>query len=322
LHIAATGGDFLEEYRIVLPGGAIRWVVARGRAQEATDRSGPHFAGISVDVTARKLVEAEHRASIAHLQAAFDAAGLGFYVMSDRGEVATLDDRMRDLLAIPPELEPRIRAFWLEHVHPDDRDRVIQASRDVIDGDVERLSRVYRYQHPTRGLVWYRHTTRTFERDPSGRAARVAGVVQDITEQRRTEEELSTLSRRLIRAQEAERALIARDLHDDVTQRMAVLAIELGRAESSAPGGVPSETLKTVREGLVRLSEDVHSLAYRLHPAVLEELGLAEALRTECERKGRHGGIDVTLDLDPVPAAVVAACPRVVDDRVRNGGIG
>jgi signal transduction histidine kinase len=62
--------------------------------------------------------------------------------------------------------------------------------------------------------------------------------------------------------------------------------------------------MRTVREGLIRLSEDIHSLAYRLHPSVLEELGLAEALRTECERRGRRGGIDVTLDLDPVPAAL------------------
>jgi signal transduction histidine kinase len=85
---------------------------------------------------------------------------------------------------------------------------------------------------------------------------------------------------------------------------MAVLAIELGRAESSAPGGVQGATLKTVREGLIRLSEDVHSIAYQLHPSVLEELGLAEALRTECERKSRHAGFGVTLDLDPVPAAV------------------
>ena len=250
------------------------------------------------------LADAEHRANIARLEAAVDAAGLGFYLMSPPGETAILDDRTRDLFGVPPEQEPRLRAFWLEHVHPDDRDQVIQASRAVNDEGVEGLSRVYRYQHPTRGLVWYQHTTRTFERDPSGRATRVAGVVQDITEQKRTEEELSTLSRRLIQAQEAERALLARDLHDDVTQRMAVLAIELGRAESSAPGGVQAETLRTVREGLVGLSEDIHSLAYQLHPSVLEELGLAEALRTECERKGRHGGFDVTLDLDPVPAAV------------------
>ena len=152
--------------------------------------------------------------------------------------------------------------------------------------------------------------------------SRTAGAIQDITDQKRTEEDLRTLSRRLIQAQEAERALLARELHDDVTQRMAVLAIDLGRAESAAPGDRQFETLRTVREGLVRLSEDIHSLAYQLHPSVLEELGLAEALRTECERRGRRGGIDITLDFDPVPAAFgkdAALCLyRVAQEALNN----
>ena len=300
----ASVSEFADEYRIILPGGDVRWIAARGQLQPEKGAPPHRLLGISLDVTARKHAEAAQRAVIARLEAAIDAAGLGFYLMTPPGETADLDDRTRALFGIPPDEEPRLRTFWLEHVHPDDRERVIQASRDVKDEGVERLSRVYRYQHPTRGLVWVQHTTRTFERDAAGRPTRVAGVLQDITEQKRAEEELSNLSRRLIQAQEAERALLARELHDDVTQRMAVLAIELGQAESAAPGGAQSNTLRTVREGLVRLSEDIHSLAYQLHPSVLEELGLAEALRTECERKGRHGGIDVSLDLDTLPSAV------------------
>ena len=61
------------------------------------------------------------------------------------------------------------------------------------------------------------------------------GVIRDITEQKQTEQELRDLSRRLIRAHEEERALLARELHDDVTQRLAVLAIDAGRAELAAP---------------------------------------------------------------------------------------
>ena len=148
------------------------------------------------------LAEADHRANIARLEAAVDAAGLGFYVMSPPGETALLDDRARALFGIPPEQEPQTRTFWLEHVHPDDRDWVIQASRAVHAGEVDRVSRVYRYLHPTRGLVWLRHTTRTFERDASGRPARVAGVVQDITEQKRTESELREREARLAAAAE------------------------------------------------------------------------------------------------------------------------
>jgi signal transduction histidine kinase len=173
----------------------------------------------------------------------------------------------------------------------------------LFEGRVDHIRRDYRYLHPTRGLLWYRHTSRSFERDPSGRVARTAGAIQDITDQKRTEEELITLSRHLIRAQEAERTLLARELHDDVTQRLAVLAIELGRVEA-APGSVDADRLKTARAGLVRLSEDIHSLAYRLHPAVLEELGLVAALRTECERRARHGGLAIELHLDAEQPAV------------------
>ena len=113
---------------------------------------------------------------------------------------------------------------------------------------------------------------------------------------REREEALRDLSRRLIQAQEKERALLARELHDDLTQRLAVLAIDVGRAELAAPDGAQAEAMRTVREGLVRLSEDVHSLAYQLHPSVLEELGLAEALRAECERLGRQAPVDLSAD--------------------------
>jgi PAS domain S-box-containing protein len=157
---------------------------------------------MSVEVTPRKLAEAAHRAARARLEAAVDGAGLGFYVMTHPGDAADLDDRTRAIFGVPPEEEPRLRAFWLERVHPDDRDRILQASRDIKEEGVERVSHVYRYQHPTRGLIWVQHTTRTFERDESGRPARVAGVLQDITEQKQTEWELRESEARLAAAAE------------------------------------------------------------------------------------------------------------------------
>ena len=112
---------------------------------------------------------------------------------------------------------------------------------------------------------------------------------------------LRDLSRRLIQAQEKERALLARELHDDLTQRLAVLAIDVGKAELAAPDVAQAESMRAVREGLVTLSEDVHSLAYQLHPSVLEELGLADALRAECERLGRQARVDFSAKLAPMP---------------------
>jgi signal transduction histidine kinase len=126
-----------------------------------------------------------------------------------------------------------------------------------------------------------------------------------MTTRERTRGRLRNVSRRLMRAQEDEPAHLARELHDDVTQRLAVLAIDVGRAELAATArGGQAATLKAVREGLVRLSDDIHRLAYQLHPSVLEELGLAEALRTECERPRRQTSVDVSIDLEPLPGAL------------------
>jgi signal transduction histidine kinase len=159
-------------------------------------------------------------------------------------------------------------------------------------------------------------------RNANGRAVATYGVLRDITKRKQVDEDLRDLSRRLIRAHEEERALLARELHDDVTQRLAVLAIDLGRADLAAPDGPRAGSIRSVREGLVRLSEDVHTLAYQLHPSVLEELGLAEALRAECERRSRQGRVELSLDLDPLPAAAgkdAALCLfRIAQEALNN----
>jgi signal transduction histidine kinase len=170
------------------------------------------------------------------------------------------------------------------------------------DGRLDRVSMEYRFLHPTHGEKWLHQMSRVSRRDAAGRTILTFGVLRDITERKRAEEERRDLSRRLIHAHEEERALLARELHDDVTQRLAVLAIEAGRAELAAPDGEQAQVMRTVREALVRISEDVHSLAYQLHPAVLEEIGLAAALQAECERTGRRGRAKLSVELDPLTA--------------------
>ena len=121
------------------------------------------------------------------------------------------------------------------------------------------------------------------------------------------EKEAAGLSGRLLTAHEDERRRLARELHDDLTQRLARLAIDAGQLERSA-GADASE----MRKDLVRLSEDVHALSYRLHPSVLDDLGLVEALRAECDRVASHGDVRVevmrTAYPTPCPARRRCAC--------------
>ena len=245
--------------------------------------------------------EASVRRSEARMASGADLAGLAFYEVDLGKRVAYVDDRFRDICGVPGEREQGLQAVdhWLEHLHPDDRPRVLDMRRQLHDGSRDEISLEYRFLHPVQGQRWIHHLARVARRDATGHAIATHGVLREITTRRRAEDELADLSRHLIRAQEEERAMIARELHDDVTQRLAVLAIDAGRAELSATTGVQAEAMRTLREELVHISEDIHSLAYQLHSSVLEELGLVEALRTACEHLGRRSRVEVSLDLDP-----------------------
>lgn len=148
------------------------------------------------------------------------------------------------------------------------------------------------------------------------------GFVRDITARKEAEVAMQDLSRQLIRAHEAERARLARELHDDVTQRLARLAIDAGRVERGADGSAATALMRSVREGLVRLSEDIHALSYRLHPSVLEDLGLAEALKAECERFSRQESVAAAVTLRELPTVIpleTALCLfRVTQEALRN----
>jgi PAS domain S-box-containing protein len=281
-------------------------------------------AQVFTNALARKRSDEALRTSEARLASGADLAGLAFYEVDFSRGVMYFDDRLRDLCGIPPDRERGLGAleFWMEHLHPDDRPRVLGWRQEMEDGKREQLSFEYRYLHPVRGQTWIQHLSGVGTRDADGRRVRTFGVLRDVTIRKRAEEALHDFSRRLIQAQEDERALLSRELHDDLTQRLAVLAIEVGRAELAAPDGAQAEAMRNVREGLVRLSEDVHSLAYQLHPSVLEELGLAEALRTECERLSRGSGLDVSVRLGPFSEGVgkdAALCLfRVAQEALNN----
>ena len=141
-------------------------------------------------------------------------------------------------------------------------------------------------------------------------------------ERQRAEEAARELSGHLITAQEDERSRLARELHDDVTQRLALLAIDAGRQEHVLPRAAGGDAMRTMREGLVRLSEDVHALSYRLHPSIIEDLGLIEALKSECLRFSELGPTRVEVraqGLREEPPRDVALCLfRVAQEALQN----
>jgi len=148
-------------------------------------------------------------------------------------------------------------------------------------------------------------------------------LVQQVAKRKQVEEARTELRRRLVHAQEEEHRRIARELHDDLTQRLAVLAIDAGMLEQFA--GCPTDVegrARGMREQLVALSEGVHTLSRQLHPSLLDELGIVDALRAECQSLGQRDGIAVRFLAHEVPSDLspeMALCVyRVTQEALRN----
>ena len=152
-------------------------------------------------------------------------------------------------------------------------------------------------------------------------AALSIGLAWERIRRRDAEREAQALSGRLITAHEDERSWLARELHDDITQRLAALAIAASKPRGNDVSPTEVDAPDSVCGELIRLSEDVHDLSYRLHPHVLDDLGLVEALRAECERVARSDSVSVGVEVDTLPALpkeVALGIYRIAQEALRN----
>ncbi len=232
-------------------------------------------------------------------------------------------------------LERQIGNGWSESVHPEDWERCLRTYCEAFDARQE-FQMEYRLQRFDGEYRWVLDTgvprfgaENTF--------AGYIGSCIDVTNQkqveetlrarehalRQTRERLRKLTAKLLHAQEEERRRIAREMHDDWTQRLALLGIDIAKVEKNivAPeAALP--LLRTMQEQLVRLSEDMHALSRQLHPSILDDLGLVEALRSECASFSLREGIAVAYHPEEVPTTLpkdIALCVyRVAQEALRN----
>jgi PAS domain S-box-containing protein len=158
--------------------------------------------------------------------------------------------------------------------------------------------------------------------DAAGTLVGVAEIARDVTEQDRTEQALSSLSHKLIHAQEEERARIARELHDDIGQRLALLAIDLTELSVAAPGlGHGRQTVK-LKAQAVEIATDVQALAHELHSAKLDALGIATAMRAFCDEFAEQKRVAVDFAAHDVPEQLpsdISLCLfRVLQEALHN----
>ena len=149
-------------------------------------------------------------------------------------------------------------------------------------------------------------------------------ILRDVTERKRSEEMLADLSGRLIAAHEEERTRIARELHDDLSQRMALLQIKLDQFEQETPALTPEGKgrLHDVAGLAGEISSDIHNLSHDLHPQKLDSLGLPAAMEGLCREFGRQHSMRVEFQAQGVQARyakdVTLCLFRVAQEAVRN----
>ena len=145
----------------------------------------------------------------------------------------------------------------------------------------------------------------------------------EIRERKRAEQELEGLAARLIRAQEDERSRIGRELHDHISQSLALLGIKLDQLNAD-PAITPNiaSTLAEVRSGAVDVADDVHRLSHRLHPSMLDYLGLVPAVQKLAGEFSARHGVSIEFAQEPLPESVgpdVALCLfRVIEESLAN----
>ncbi len=160
-------------------------------------------------------------------------------------------------------------------------------------------------------------------KDERGRIIGASAIARDITQRKKMEESLRQLSARILNAQDEERRRIARELHDSTVQKLALLSMNLSSIERG--GGDPEKLKKTAeasRELASQCAQELRSISYLLHPPMLEELGLASALKIYAEGFSQRSGvaleIEVEPDFDRLPHEVEIALFRVAQESLSN----
>ncbi len=313
--------EFRMEYRLRRHDGEYRWVLDMGVPRFNQDRSFIGYIGVGIDVTERKHTEQALRESEGRFHLAAQAGKMFAYEWDALTDVLVRSAESGEILGIDATAQVTGRQT-LASVHPEDRERLV-ASIAALTPEKPHLKVSYRIVRPDESMIWLERTSRAHF-DEQGKMRRIVGMAVDITERKRAEETLSGMGRRLIEAQELERARIARELHDDLGQRLALLANEMEQLQQSHPDLQIEVTggIRKLQEQTFQIAADVQSLSHELHSSKLGYLGIAVAMRSFCQEFGRQQKAKIDFrnhDLpSPVPPDVSLCLFRVLQESLHN----
>ena len=220
------------------------------------------------------------------------------------------------------QLETTLGHQRVDILHPDEaercRDLYVKAFEQREAFQMEHLLR--RHDGEYRKVV----TTGVPRYNVDGPFVGYIGTAVDITERKLAEEALFSVSQKLIEAHEEERTRIARELHDDIGQRLAVVSMRLGHLKQSPPASATDfgrEIGETCQQ-IVDLASGIHALSHGLHPPKLELIGLEGSVAGLCEELSKRHGVTIDVHFEDIPKALppeTSLCLyRVLQEALQN----
>jgi PAS domain S-box-containing protein len=220
-------------------------------------------------------------------------------------------------------LEDELGGGWSTGVHPKD----LKRCRDIFTRAFDRQDsftmqyRLRRYDGEYRWVL----DIGVPRSNPDGSFEGYIGSCIDVTERKQAEEALASIGRRLIEAHEEERTWIARELHDDFNQRIAMLTIDLERWGKQLPDSAVEfrDHISLARERLLDMANDIQALSHRLHSSKLEYLGIVAAAKGFCRELSEQQKVEIDFSHTNMPENVpkeISLCLfRVLQEALQNG---
>ena len=311
---------FIAEFRVLHLDGTVRWITERGQFYYGANGDAVRMLGMAVDITERKQAEQALRESEERFRLVANTAPVMIW-MSGTDKLCTyVNQPWLEFTGRP--LEAELGNGWAEGVHPEDLSRCMDTYTQAFDRR-ESFQMEYRLRRHDGEYRWLSDIgVPRFNPDHS--FAGYIGSATDVTERKLAEESLADVGRKLIEAHEEERTWIARELHDDINQRMALLAIELDRWNQQLPPSAVEfhDHIHHASQRLSDIAADIQALSHRLHSSKLEYLGLVAAAKSFCKELSEQQKVEIDFSHTAIPRSVpkeISLCLfRVLQETLQN----
>jgi len=278
---------------------------------------------IARDITERKQTQDNLRESEERLRLAVETGRMYAFEWDPATDLIERSGECSDIFSWIDDSAHDTGRQFAARVHPDDRERYVATTETGLTAASPTYQTSYRVLRPDGSVTWLEESGRAFF-DAQGKMLRAIGIGVDVSDRKHAEEAILGIGRKLIEAHEQERTRIGRDLHDDIVQRLVLLAIELGGVQQDVPESASElrTRIGTLQNEATQITNDVQLLSHELHSSKLDYLGIVGATKNFCKEFGERQKVEIDFQSHDLPTGLPRELSlslfRVLQEALRN----